>query len=493
LLFVFLYALLCGKAFILLFCTLPFRIYPSVRNTFREKTTMKLIYDVNDKPKFRANLVFAFQQLLAIIAATLLVPTLVNSAFGEAILDQGAALFGAGAGTLVYILFTKKKSPVFLGSSFAFISPLIGACSFGYFGILIGAFIAGIVYVIIALIVHFAGTNWVDKLLPPVVIGPVVALIGLSLCGSAINNVNNTAASPDGYNLVCILIGIITFFATVLASVKGTKTMKLIPFIIGIAAGYVAASVFTVIGNKCGIDYLKIVDYSPLANNFETVTFGSFISLPKFTFLGAINEGAGKIDVAAVVKLFALFAPVAFVVFAEHIADHKNLGSIIDRDLIKDPGLPRTLLGDGVGSIVGAIFGGCPNTTYGESVGCVAITGNASVSTIGLTAIMAILLSFFTPFVAFVNTIPSCVVGGICIALYGFIAVSGLKMLHEVDLGESENLFVVSAILVTGIGGLSLNFGGVVEIPNIATALIIGVLTKLIVGKVKSNKSAGKN
>ena len=189
---------------------------------------MKLIYDVNDKPKFRANLVFAFQQLLAIIAATLLVPTLVNSAFGEAILDQGAALFGAGAGTLVYILFTKKKSPVFLGSSFAFISPLIGACSFGYFGILIGAFIAGLVYVIIALIVHFAGTNWVDKLLPPVVIGPVVALIGLSLCGSAINNVNNTAASPDGYNLVCILIGIITFFATVLASVKGTKTMKLI-------------------------------------------------------------------------------------------------------------------------------------------------------------------------------------------------------------------------------------------------------------------------
>lgn len=454
---------------------------------------MKLIYDVNDKPKFRANLVFAFQQLLAIIAATLLVPTLVNSAFGEAILDQGAALFGAGAGTLVYILFTKKKSPVFLGSSFAFISPLIGACSFGYFGILIGAFIAGIVYVIIALIVHFAGTNWVDKLLPPVVIGPVVALIGLNLCGSAINNVNNTAASPDGYNLVCILIGIITFFATVLASVKGTKTMKLIPFIIGIAAGYVAASVFTVIGSKCGIDYLKIVDYSPLANNFETVTFGSFISLPKFTFLGALNEGAGKIDVAAVIKLFALFAPVAFVVFAEHIADHKNLGSIIDRDLIKDPGLPRTLLGDGVGSIVGAIFGGCPNTTYGESVGCVAITGNASVSTIGLTAIMAILLSFFTPFVAFVNTIPSCVVGGICIALYGFIAVSGLKMLHEVDLGESENLFVVSAILVTGIGGLSLNFGGVVEIPNIATALIIGVLTKLIVGKVKSNKSAGKN
>ena len=211
-------------------------------------------------------------------------------------------------------------------------------------------------------------------------------------------------------------------------------------------------------------------------------SWSSFISLPKFTFLGALNEGAGKIDVAAVVKLFALFAPVAFVVFAEHIADHKNLGSIIDRDLIKDPGLPRTLLGDGVGSICGAFFGGCPNTTYGESVGCIAITGNASVSTIALAGVYCILLSFFDPFVCFVNSIPSCIVGGVCIALYGFIAVSGLKMLQPVDLGDNRNLFVVAAILVCGIGGLTLNFGSV-QISSIATGLIVGILVNVIFNK----------
>ena len=171
---------------------------------------------------------------------------------------------------------------------------------------------------------------------------------------------------------------------------------------------------------------------------------------------------------------------------AEHIADHKNLSSVIERDLIKEPGLKRTLLGDGIGSFIGAIFGGCPNTTYGESIGCVAITGNASTSTIILTAILAMLLSFFAPFVELVNTIPVCVIGGICIALYGFIAVSGLKMLHVVDLGESENLFVVSSILVTGIGGLTINLGSI-TITGIATALIIGILTNLLVSS-KSDK-----
>lgn len=446
---------------------------------------MKLIYDIHDKPKFKANLVFAFQQLLAIIAATLLVPTLVNLSYGKEVLDQAAALLGAGAGTLVYILFTKAKSPVFLGSSFAFISPLIGAAAFGACGIIFGAIVAGLVYVLIAVIIRFVGTKWVDKLLPPVVIGPTVALIGLSLCSSAINNVNNTASGE--YNLVCILVGIVTFAATVLASVKGNKTMKLVPFIIGIASGYVLAAILTAIGNALDVSYLQIIDYTALIENFSPVSFGSFIALPKFTFVDAFNEGLGAFNgITGIVSLIALFGPVAFVVFAEHIADHENLGSVINRDLIKDPGLHRTLLGDGVGSIVGAIFGGCPNTTYGESVGCVAITGNASVSTTALTAVMAILLSFFKPFIAFVNTIPTCVVGGICIALYGFIAVSGLKMLSNVDLGDNENLFVVSAILVTGIGGLVLKFGQI-EISSIATALIVGIITKLIVsGKKKS-------
>ena len=442
---------------------------------------MKLVYDIHDKPKFGANLIFALQQLLAIIAATLLVPMLVNGGQSTIVMDPSAALFGAGAGTLVYLLITRRRSPVFLGSSFAFISPLIGAAAFGFLGIIVGAVFAGLVYVAISVIIHFVGTGWVDKLLPPVIIGPTVALIGLSLSGSAINNLNNTAVSAENYNLIAILCGIVTFLVTVIASVKGSRTMKLIPFIIGILAGYALASVFTVIGTVAGIDYLKIVDYSA----FSTLTLTNIIRLPELTFIQAIKEGGAFFDGASsIASLALLFVPVAFVVLAEHIADHKNLSTIIDRDLIKDPGLGKTVMGDGVGSIVGAIFGGCPNTTYGECVGCVAITGNASIYTITTTAIMAIVVSFFNPFVQFVNTIPSCVIGGICIALYGFIAVSGLKMIQAVDLGDNRNLFLVAAVLVPGIGGLSLNFGAV-SITSIATALILGILTNAILGKEK--------
>ncbi|MBR6708785.1 MAG: uracil-xanthine permease [Clostridia bacterium] len=444
---------------------------------------MKLVFDIHDKPKFGANLIFALQQLLAIIAATILVPILVNAEQSTIVMDQSAALFGAGAGTLVYLLITARKSPVFLGSSFAFIAPLIGAAAFGFLGIIIGAIFAGLVYVAISVIIHFVGTAWVDKLLPPVIIGPTVALIGLSLSGSAINNLNNTAVSAENYNLIAILCGLVTFIVTVLASVKGTRAMKLVPFVIGILAGYATASLFTVIGIAADIEYLKIVNYSALAS----ITPATIFRIPEFTFVQAIKEGGALLNGGSgIASLALLFVPVAFVVLAEHIADHKNLSSIIDRDLIKEPGLGKTVMGDGVGSIVGALFGGCPNTTYGECVGCVAITGNASIYTITTTAIMAMVVSFFNPFVQFINTIPSCVIGGICIALYGFIAVSGLKMLQAVDLGDSKNLFVVSAILIPGIGGLTLNFGQI-SITGIATALILGIVTNAILGIKKKN------
>ncbi len=436
-----------------------------------------MIYNVEDRPRFMPNLVFAVQQLLAIIAATLLVPTLVNASQSTIVMDQAAALFGAGVGTLVYVLFTKRRSPVFLGSSFAFISPLIGAAGCGFLGSIIGTAFAAAVYVIIAIVIKLIGTGWVDKLLPPVIIGPTVALIGLSLCGSAVNNLNNTAAGD--YNLVAILCGIITFAVTVIASARGNKTTKLIPFIIGILSGYVAASVFTVIGNITDNDYLKLINYTPLTE------MDGIFRLPEFTLMQAIKGNAGiGVTATMVVNLLVLFAPVALVVFAEHIADHKNLSSVIGRDLIKDPGLDRTLLGDGVGSMAGALCGGCPNTTYGEAVGCVAISGNASIYTIITTAILCLIVSFLNPVVQFINTIPACVVGGVCIALYGFIAVSGLKMLHDVDLGDNNNLFVVSAVLVPGIGGLTLNFGPI-EISSIATALIIGIVVNAIlkVGK----------
>ena len=444
---------------------------------------MKMIYQVEDKPKFKANLVFAFQQLLSIIAATLLVPTLVtlSSQNPSVAMDPSAALFGAGIGTLVYVFITHKKSPVFLGSSFAFISPLIGATAFGFLGIILGSLIAGLVYVVIALVIRFVGIAWVDKLLPPVIIGPTVALIGLSLSGSAINNVANIAVSPDNYSLIHILCGLVTFAATILASVKGKKGLKLIPFIIGVGAGYALGSIFTVIGILTNTPALMVVDYSA----FSTLTWSNIVRVPEFTFVQAIKEGGAFLNGwAGIASLALLFAPVGLVVLAEHIADHENLSSVIDRNLISDPGLKNTIMGDGVGSIVGAAFGGCPNTTYGECVGCVALTGNASIYTIMTTAVMAMLLSFFNPFVQFVNTIPTCVIGGICIALYGFIAVSGLKMLQKVDLSNNKNLYVVCAILVPGIGGLTLDFG-YIQITAIATALILGILTNLLMSTKK--------
>ncbi len=445
---------------------------------------MKLIYDVNDKPKFGQLLVFAFQQLLAILAATIAVPSIIGNG-----MSQSAALFGAGVGTIVYLLFTKFKSPVFLGSSFAFLGSMFaafaGAVSVeaGHAGLIIGAIFAGLVYVVIAIVVKFAGVKWIDKLMPPVVIGPTVAIIGLSLSGNAIGDMLKFAEF-DAANSVYVMgakgwIGLICALATLLTvmicSVYGKKMTKLIPFIIGILAGYAVAAIFTVIGIKTGNDNFMVIDFS-LFNNMQWY--------PDFTFFEA-KKGFAAVDAKYIATIAVAYVPVAFVVFAEHIADHKNLSSVIDRELLKEPGLHRTLLGDGVGSMVGAIFGGCPNTTYGESVGCVAITGNASVVTILTTAIMAILISFFGPFVTFLATIPSCVMGGVCVTLYGFIAVSGLKMLQTVDLNDNSNLFVVSAILIAGIGGMALKLGQV-TLTEIACALILGIIVNLILSKKAS-------
>jgi uracil permease len=321
--------------------------------------------------------------------------------------------------------------------------------------------------------------------MPAVVIGPTVAIIGLSLAGNAIGDLQTAPAGGSSY--VAILCGLVTLAVTMLCATFGKKMIRLIPFIMGILAGYAVAAIFTLIGNAAGIDALKVINFAPLTNLFTDFSIKSIVSVPDFTFVEAL-KGIKDIDAAYIGTVAVAYAPVAFVVFAEHIADHKNLSTIIESDLLEEPGLHNTLLGDGVGSMAGAIFGGCPNTTYGESVGCVAITGNASVITILTTAIMAIVISFLSPFVAFVNTIPSCVMGGVCMALYGFIAVSGLKMIQKVDLEQNRNLFVVSVILITGIGGLSVSFGKV-TLTTIACALILGILANVMLG-VKDKKAA---
>ena len=438
---------------------------------------MKLIYNVNDRPKFGQLIVFAIQQLLAIMAATLVVPVITGNG-----MQPAAALFGAGMGTLVYVLFTKAKSPVFLGSSFAFLGSMAAAFAgaatieLGYLGLIIGAILAGLVYVIIAAIVKVAGVNWINKLMPTVVIGPTVAIIGLSLAGNAVGDLKTAPAGGD-YR-VAIICGLVTLAVTMLAATFGKKMARLIPFILGILAGYGVSLIFTIIGTATGIDALKVINLDIFKNWLSEISLSTFVSIPEFTFVKAFG-GFGELRGSYVASIAVAYVPVAFVVFAEHIADHKNISSIIEKDLLEDPGLSRTLLGDGVGSMVGAFFGGCPNTTYGESVGCVAITGNASVVTIIAAAIGAILISFLTPFVIFVNSIPSCVMGGVCMALYGFIAVSGLKMVQKVDLEKNRNLFVVSVILIAGIGGLSITFGKV-TITTIACALILGILANLM-------------
>ena len=474
---------------------------------------MKLTYDVADKPKGAQLVTFALQQMLAILAATIAVPMIVGNG-----MTPSAAMFGAGAGTIIYLLFTKFKSPVFLGSSFAFLGSMFSAFAggvsmqLGFLGLILGAVLAGLVYVIISLIVKTVGVGWINKLMPPVVIGPTVAIIGLSLATNAVGDLQSgdvKVPQLTGYDAnmnpifsdvplaspyAAIICGLITLATVMLCASYGKKTMKLIPFIIGICVGYAVALIFTIIGNAADINELKLIDLDVFSNyllNDGKVSTETFFQLPKFTFLEAF-KGTGEFTGTYFWTIFAAYVPVAFVVFAEHVADHKNLSSIIDKDLLKDPGLNRTLLGDGVGSMVGAFFGGSPNTTYGESIACVAITGNASSFTILFAAFGCMIFSFLTPLVAFIDSIPSCVMGGVCISLYGFISVSGLKMLQKVDLGINRNLFTASVILIAGIGGLSLTFGDV-TITTIATALILGILTNRILAKSEKAEIAETN
>lgn len=496
----------------------------------------QLVYDVNDKPAFGKNLVFAFQQVLAIMAATIAVPTIIGLPT-----QIPAAILGAGLGTIVYLLFTKFKSPVIISSSFAFLSSLSTALAFGYCGIILGGILAGLVYVVLALIIKFAGSKWVSKLMPPVIIGPTVALIGLSLAGSAMGDIVKAsglkevagewvAVTNGSYNLVALLCGLVTLITICICSTqKKFKMGRLIPFIIGIGAGYAVAAFFSIFGYACNVEYLKIVNWQPLVDNFAALgdasasvgaKFQSFLNYPDFALIEAIKElvtgnvseavntatkgVATTLTWAGVGEVALAFIPVALVVFAEHIADHKNLGSIIGRDLVEgEPGLCRTLLGDGVGSMAGTVFGICPNTTYGESVGCVAITKNASVSTIFLAAIMCIVLSFISPLMALLRTIPACVMGGVCLTLYGFIAVSGLKMFKDINLGDNKNLFTVSTILIAGIGGLSIKIpyalagdGTVtktITITSIATALVLGIIVHAIINAIEKKQGGDGN
>lgn len=459
----------------------------------------ELILDVEQNPtKISHWFLFAIQHVLAVLVATITVPLLIPG------MPIAATMVSAGIGTLFYILVTKKKSPVFLSSSFAYIAPMSSALAVGgitnamgqagnYAALMIGMAMVGLVYVIIALIIKTTGTGWLNKVLPPVVAGPVIMVIGLSLAGSAIGNLTGTAAG--NYNLVFIACGLIALFVTALASHYGEgKMLGLVPFVVGMCSGYIAAVLFTLIGyNACGNEYFKVINFQPLVDIFKNFDFSSIFNYKMFapnnkeSFMFLRWNQIKQFDWANIGQIALLFVPVSFVTIAEHIGDHENLGNIIGRDLLnKEPGMTRTLIGDGVATAISGQLAGCANTTYGESVAVVGTTKIASVNVLVTAAIMMIVFGLFTPFTALLQTIPPCVTGGVSLVLYGFIASSGVKMLmrEKVDLNKTKNIFVASVILVVGIGGLILNFGPL-QITSTAVAMILGIVINAVLREKK--------
>ena len=351
-----------------------------------------LVLDVDQNPnKIIHWVLFAIQHILAMFVACITVPLLTG-------LPIDATIVAAGIGTLFYIFVTKKKSPVFLSSSFAYISPMVSALALGdavqqnFLAVMIGMVVVGLIYVIIAVIIKFVGTKWLDKLLPPIVIGPVIMVIGLGLAVSAVNNLQNTAVSPDNYNIIFVLCGLVAMAVTAVSAIYGKNTIKLIPFVMGILAGYGVAAVFTIIGNVADIATLKVIDFSPIIENFKEIKFTSFLDVPDFIFL----KDFSAFDPSQLPQILLLFAPVALVTVCEHIGDHKNLSNIINKDLLKEPGLTKTLIGDGVATAISGCICGAANTTYGENVAVIGVSKVASVGVIILAAIVTVFLGFVT-------------------------------------------------------------------------------------------------
>ena len=419
-----------------------------------EKSDM--ILDVNEKPSIPKWIILAFQHVFAMFGATILVPILVNSGAGETVLTIPVALVSSGIGTLIYILCTKGRSPVYLGSSFAFISPLIAAyLKGGVSGAMTGIMAVGLIYIIFAIIVKIIGKNWINKLLPPIVIGPMIMIIGLGLAPSAISQIG--LASGTDFDWRGVLVALVSFLVTAVVMVRAKGFIKIIPFLIGIISGYIVAII------------TGLVDFAPVAE-------ASFFSMPQFLIpFVSYTPSFGAI---------LTIAPIALVTMAEHIGDHTALGTIINKDLLKDPGLDRTLLGDGIATLFAGLIGGPANTTYGENTSVVGMTKIASVWVIGLAAIIAICLGFLGKFTAIVSTIPNPVLGGVSLLLYGFIAVNGLKVLiqNQIDFGNPKNVVVASTMLVLGLGGAAISIisGDLsITISGMSLAAVIGILLNL--------------
>ena len=419
----------------------------------------ELLIEINEKPKPFQWLLLSFQHVFAMFGATILVPIITG-------MPISVALFASGLGTLLYVVITKMKVPVYLGSSFAYIAAVnIAREAMGgdIGGAQSGLVMVGIVYVIVAFIIKVVGTKWLDKLLPPIVIGPMIIIIGIGMAPVAIDQ----AGLVGGADWRSLVVALVAFAVTVFSTLKGKGFIKIIPFLLGIIAGYVTAYV------------LGLVDLTPVS---EAMSAG-FFKVPEFAFPFKTNNFAtwnfAFSDVAWSI------VPIAFVTISEHIGDQSVLGQICNKNFLKDPGLNRSLLGDGVATGVSALIGGPANTTYGENTGVIGITKVGSVWVIIGAAIIAVMLSFISPFAALISTIPNPVLGGMSIILFGVIGSNGLRILidNRVDFNDQRNLIIASTMLILGLGGAVLQFSNLVSLEGMALAGVAGIILNFILPK----------
>ena len=465
-----------------------------------------MLLEVDEAPKKAGKwIILAIQHVLAMFVACVTVPMIVFSGVNVTIdgVTQNLAsvmiaptLFSAGVGTIFYLFVTKFKSPMFLASSFAYMAAMSEAIKVdaqagqvNLWILPVGMAMVGVVYCLVALLIKLFGVAWLNKLLPPIVVGPVIMVIGLSLAGSAIGNLTGTAAGA--YNWCNIISGLVAMVVTAICAHYGKGTISLIPFVLGMLSGYITGVLFTAIGYYgCSSDYCRVVNFDPFINLFSNIRVQSFLDYPKFLFLAAQSSNVVPLSGSAVGQAALIFIPVSLVTICEHSGDNKNMSGLLQRDLLEEPGLSRTLIGDGVATAISGCLCGAANTTYGENVAVVGVTKIASTKVIFLACIFSMLLGFFSPVMALTQTIPACVTGGVSLILYGFIASSGVKMLiHEkVDMSKTKNIFVSSVILVAGIGGLVFSFGSgevSMSITSVSVAMILGIIMNAILREKK--------
>lgn len=406
-------------------------------------------YDISDVPKPGLLLGLSFQHLFAMFGSTVLVPILVG-------IDPAIALFSSGLGTLAHLTVTKYKIPAYMGSSFAYIATMQTLLKTdGMPAVAQGAISGGLVYLLVALIVKFAGKDWIDKVLPPIVVGPIIMVIGLSLATSA---VNNAMLIKEEYSISSLAVSMVTLFSVILFSIYGKKIISVIPILLGLIVGYLFALGLGALTGQ------NLVDFSGIAK-------ASWLDIPDFHIF--LSDGHFKFYPSAILTM----APIAFVTMTEHFGHVMVLNSLTGRDFFKDPGLERTLTGDGLAQIIAGFFGAPPVTSYGENIGVMALNKIFSVYVIAGAAAIAVVMSFVGKVSALLQSIPASVLGGVSISLFGVIASSGLKILVEnkVDFDNKKNLFIASVILVSGIGGLMLKIAGL-QITSVAFSTLLGII-----------------